>query len=143
MKRATLVGSVTAFFCLGFATTLLAAEPAAPGTVNQSPSAGKNVAAIKPAEKCLNDLRAFDNQMEKEGYWLGGSGYGYGYPMAGIRFGPHDGLGPEVEEPAIRTRGRATSFGLLLPPPTFSPDKANNSHVRMCSPRPAISTKFT
>ena len=27
MKRSTLAGSVTAFFCLGFATTLFAAEP--------------------------------------------------------------------------------------------------------------------
>ena len=69
MKSSTLAG---AFLCLGFATTLLAAQPAATG------------AAVKPAEKCLSDLRAFDNQMEKEGYWLGGSGYGYGYPMGGI-----------------------------------------------------------
>jgi hypothetical protein len=80
MKRSTLSGSVAAFFCLGFAATVLAAQPAATGTV---------VAAVKPAEKCLNDLRAFDNQMEKEGYWLGGSGYGYGYPMVG--FGPLGG----------------------------------------------------
>ena len=63
MKRSTLAGAVAALFCLGFATTLLAAE--------------KRVTAVKPAQKCLNDLRAFDNKMEKDGYWLGGSGYGY------------------------------------------------------------------
>ena len=87
MKRSTLAGSVTAFFCLGFATTLLAAEPVATGTVNQSPSAGKHVAAVKPAETCLSDLRAFDNQMEKDGFWLSGSGYGYGYPMSEAGYG--------------------------------------------------------
>ena len=78
MKRSTLAGSVALFLCLDFATTLLAAQPAAAG------------AADKPAaEKCLNDLRTFDNQMAKEGYWLGGSGYGYGYPMVGYGlFGP-------------------------------------------------------
>ena len=65
MKRSTLAGAVAALFCLGFATTLLAAE--------------KRVTAVKPAQKCLNDLRAFDNKMEKDDYWLGGSGYGYGY----------------------------------------------------------------
>jgi sporulation protein YlmC with PRC-barrel domain len=79
MKRSTLAGSVAAFFCLGFATTLLTAQPAAAG------------AAVKPAEKCLNDLRSFDNQMAKEGYWLGGSGYGYGYPMEGYGL-----LGPSM-----------------------------------------------
>ena len=81
MERSTLAGAVAAFFCLGFATTLLAAE--------------KRVTAVKPAEKCLNDLRAFDKQMEKDGYWLGGSGYGYGYPMYGYGYGLY-GLGLET-----------------------------------------------
>jgi hypothetical protein len=67
---------------------MLAAQPGATGTA---------VAAVKPAEKCLNDLHAFDNQMEKEGYWLGGSGYGYGYPMVGFGLGlggpPGSGVG--------------------------------------------------
>ena len=101
MKRSTLAGSAAALFCLGFATPLIAADPAVTGKVNQSPSAGMKVAAVKPAEKCLSDLRAFDNQMDKEGYWLGGSGYSYGYPIAGYGFGP----------PMMEGRPEATGIG--------------------------------
>jgi sporulation protein YlmC with PRC-barrel domain len=81
MKRSTFACTVAASLCLGFATTLLAAE--------------KKTAA-KPAQKCLNDLRAFDNQMEKDGYWLSSSGYGYGYPMYGYGYGVGLGLNPEA-----------------------------------------------
>ena len=31
----------------------------------------------------MNDLGAFNSRMEKEGNWIGGSGYGYGYPSGG------------------------------------------------------------
>jgi sporulation protein YlmC with PRC-barrel domain len=89
MKRSTITGSAAAFFGLGFAATLLAAQPAATGTAGQpSPAENKVAAAVQPAQKCLTDLRAFDDQMEKDGYWLGGSGYGYGYPLEGYGFGP-------------------------------------------------------
>jgi sporulation protein YlmC with PRC-barrel domain len=121
MKRSTLTGSAAALFCLGFAATLLAAEPAATGKVNESPSAAKKAAAIKPAEKCLNDLRAFDNQMDKEGYWLGGSGYGYGYPMAGYGFGPPmiegrpeaNGLGYQNARPGYELRTLIAAADIL------------------------------
>jgi sporulation protein YlmC with PRC-barrel domain len=87
MKRSTLAGSVTACLCLGLVAPLVAAEPPVAGPVNH-PSAGKkSLSAIRPAEKCLSDLRAFDSQMEKGGFWLGGSGYGYGYPMNGYGYG--------------------------------------------------------
>ena len=95
MKRSTLVSSAAACFCLGLSIPLLAAEPPLAGTATQPASSEKSsptekkVAAVKPAEKCLSDLRAFDNQMEKEGYWLGGSGDGFGYPMEGYGlYGP-------------------------------------------------------
>jgi sporulation protein YlmC with PRC-barrel domain len=87
MKRSTLATSVAAFFCLGVGIPLLAAQTPAPvpGTVNHQPPGSQNVATTKPAEMCLADLRAFDSQMEKDGYWLGGTGYGYGYRMGGYR----------------------------------------------------------
>jgi sporulation protein YlmC with PRC-barrel domain len=83
MKRSTLAGSVATCICLGLAAPLLAAEPAATTAVNRSSPGEQNVSAIKPAAKCLSDLRAFDGQMGKDGYWLGATGYGYGYPMMG------------------------------------------------------------
>jgi sporulation protein YlmC with PRC-barrel domain len=83
MKRTILAGSVMALAFLGFVTSLLAAPPTATG-VNQSSSGEKKGAAIDSAEKCLSDLLAFDSQMEKEGYWLSGSGYSYGYPINGF-----------------------------------------------------------
>ena len=66
------------FLGLGLAAPLLAAEPAS--SRHGEPTVS-SLAAIKPAEKCLTDLRAFDSEMRKDGYWLGDSGYGYGYPM--------------------------------------------------------------
>ncbi len=88
MNRSRLASSAAALFCLSFVTPLLAAQPAPAGAENQTSPTESKVSVAKPAEKCLGDLRAFDNQMDQEGYWLGGSGYGYGYPMAGYGFGP-------------------------------------------------------
>ena len=72
---------MAACFCLGLAAPALAAEPAATGTATPPAPGTTTVAAVKPAEKCLTDLRAFDSEMQKDGYWLGDSGYGYGYLM--------------------------------------------------------------
>jgi len=83
MKRLTLASSVTTCICLGLAAPLLAAEPPTASTITSPPLNEQMVSAPKPAEKCLSDLHAFDSQMEKNGYWLGGSGIGYGYPMGG------------------------------------------------------------
>jgi len=86
MRRLTLAASAAA--CFGLTAPVLAAQPplpnlkpAATGTVIPSPEV--NAAVAKPAETCLKNLRAFDVQMQKDGYWVGGSGFGYGYPMNG------------------------------------------------------------
>jgi sporulation protein YlmC with PRC-barrel domain len=86
MKRASLAGSVAACLCIAAATPLYAAEPLVTGTA-RPPAPGSVDAAKAPvatemsADKCLLDLRAFDARMEADGYWLGGSGYAYGFPM--------------------------------------------------------------
>jgi sporulation protein YlmC with PRC-barrel domain len=86
MKRSILTGSVTACLCLGLAAPLFAAPLPAAGTQAPPSPSEKNVSTTKPAEKCLSDLRAFDSQAEKDGYWLGGSGYAYGYPIGGYLY---------------------------------------------------------
>ncbi len=110
MKRSTLAGSVAACICLSLSVPLLAAPTE------------KKVVAVKPAEKCLSDLRAFDNQMEKEGYWLGGSGDGFGYPMEGYGlYGPPlmdqrveaTGIGYQNARPGYELRTLIASANIL------------------------------
>jgi len=108
MKRSLLIGSVATCICLGLASPLLAAEPPVAGTTNTPSPRDQNVSAVKPAEKCLSDLHSFDGQMEKEGYWLGGSGYAYGYPMIGYGYGYEDGY-PMGSDPATTATGYRTA----------------------------------
>lgn len=81
MKRSALAASLTPSLCLGFAGPLLADESSKTAAAHKPSHHAKAVSHKKPALKCLSDLRALDSRMEKDGYWLRGSGYGYGYPM--------------------------------------------------------------
>ena len=85
MRRLTLAGSVASCFYLGLVVPALAAQPNATGAVSRPSPDEKDVSAIKPAEKCLSDLHAFDNQMEKDGYWLVGSGCSSSRPVQSNR----------------------------------------------------------
>lgn len=81
--------------CFGLAAPLFAAEPVVTGAATNAAPGDKVVAlATKPAETCLNDLRAFHDQMQKDGYWLGGSGDAYGYPVGGAGYGYGYEMGP-------------------------------------------------
>ncbi len=86
MKRAAFAGSVSACLCLGLATPVFAADEAPNGAMNKQ-SSTESAAGNKPAQTCLTDLRAFHSQMSKDGFWIGGSGYGLGYPTVGFGFG--------------------------------------------------------
>ena len=70
-RSLSVIASLTASFCLAVV---------APSVLAQS-------VAAKPAQQCISDLKAFDGQLQKDGYWLHGSGYGYGYPMYGYGYG--------------------------------------------------------
>lgn len=107
--RATLRGLLTAALLLGSALPVLAATPADTASVPGSTSSAS--APAQPAQKCMSDLRAFDAQMQTDGYWLHGSGFGYGYPIYGYGYGygygdhgalGFDGVAPESSH--LRTR---------------------------------------
>jgi sporulation protein YlmC with PRC-barrel domain len=95
MKSSALVRPVATFLCFGLAAPLFATEPVVTGTATHA-APGDNVVALatKPAEACLNDLSAFHSQMQKDGYWLAGSGDAYGYPVGDAGYGYGYEMGP-------------------------------------------------
>lgn len=80
MRHTIILGAGLAGICMALGTPALAADP--PVTPALAISAGAAVATA-----CLNDLRASGTQLRTEGYWLGGPGPGYGYPMSGFAYG--------------------------------------------------------
>ncbi len=78
--------------CLYLALTgpLLAAQPPIADAPNPS-AAAPDMTAAKTADVCRNDLKTFDSQMEKDGYWLAGEGNGFGYPMGAAGYGMYGG----------------------------------------------------
>lgn len=85
MKRSIILSTVAVFSGLGIMPPLLAAE--APATARPASPSGSQPTAGKPAEACMSAVRAFIAEMSKQGYWVGGSDYGYGYPMGGYGYG--------------------------------------------------------
>jgi sporulation protein YlmC with PRC-barrel domain len=59
---------------------------AGPLAVAKDRAADGNGDAAKAAV-CHKDLQDFDSHLDKDGYWLGATGYGYGYPMDGYGYG--------------------------------------------------------
>lgn len=95
MRISTIAGPVAAFLYLGLGAPTCAAEPVITGTAIHAAPGDKAVTpAVKPAATCLNDLRAFHDQMQKDGYWLGGSGDAYGYPVGDVGYGYGYDMGP-------------------------------------------------
>ena len=87
MKHVALLSSLLAWCVLGPVAQVSAAPPAVAVPVGGLSSDGKTAAAITPAKACLSDISAFSNQMQKDGYWVGASVYGYGYPLDGYGYG--------------------------------------------------------
>ncbi len=80
LQRQVLAVSMTA------ALSLIAATPLRAATPEPAKDSAATAPAKKPARQCLTDLSTFQGQLQKDGYWRGGSGYGYGYPMHGYNY---------------------------------------------------------
>jgi sporulation protein YlmC with PRC-barrel domain len=137
MKRSTLAASVTACLCIGAVAPLLAAAPpatpaAAPAAnaAPPQPAAAVSSAAAAAASRCLGDLSAFDQTMEKDGYWLGASGYGYGYPMGGYGYGYAMGAIPAGSAIPVVTPAPAAGASPAVVPGRFQ-DARPGYEVRM------------
>jgi len=99
VKRLTLMRTVAVGSMLGLAAPLVAASAQAASPTSSAPVSDSQASTAKPAEKCVAAVRTFTAEMSKQGYWLGGSDYGYGYPMGGYGYGYGYGM---------MTGGRAT-----------------------------------
>jgi sporulation protein YlmC with PRC-barrel domain len=104
MKRSILLSSAAAWCCLGLVASGFAAPPPAAVAASKPAPADKTDAAVVPAKACLTDIKAFSDQMQKDGYWLGGSAYGYGYPLDGYGYGVGYGVQMAGHPPGISNR---------------------------------------
>lgn len=125
MKSSILLSSAAICLCFGASSPSLAAQPAVatadqtnpaskPGST--SPVAATDVIAVQSAEQCLSDVRSFSGTMRKDGYWLGGSDYGYGYQMGGYGYGMGGypvGMGYGYARPGYEVRTLMAAANIL------------------------------
>jgi sporulation protein YlmC with PRC-barrel domain len=100
MKLSILAGYLAATTCLGLACSVSAAANSA-GTAAVHTTAPSKV--VGGAQKCLSDLHTFNLSIAKDGYWLGGSRYGYGSPASASGYGWYGYPGDEY--PAVASDG--------------------------------------
>ena len=108
MKRSAILTTAAVLAGLGISLPVLAVDT--PATTGQKPVSGSQPAAAKPAEACMSAVRSFTAEMSKQGYWMGGSDYGYGYPIEGYGYGYGYGM-----MGAGRPIGPDTRYGTARP----------------------------
>ena len=101
MTRTIFLRPLAALASLTLSGSLLAAQP--PTEEAAKPAATETgVDAASAAVVCRNDLKSFDNEMAKDGYWRSGEGNGFGYPLGAGGFGMY---GANVDRPAFAGPG--------------------------------------
>jgi len=80
---------------------LLAAQPPA-AEMSKPAAAEAGVDVSTAADVCRTDLKSFDTQIAKDGYWRSGEGNGFGYPMGAGGLGMYGGNG---DRPAFAGAG--------------------------------------
>ena len=123
MRHILHFGSFAGCLCIGLVSPVLAAEAVATtATVRDTTVAFDGSTTVKPAEACLGDLRAFTTKIDKDGFWLDGSGDGYGYPAGGWGDGygyglegylPPAGIGYQNARPGYEVRTLLASANIL------------------------------
>ena len=99
MTNPIALGPCAALICLALSSPLSAAESPVVATA-PTPAAVPEVSTAGAADGCRADLKTFAAQMEKDGYWNSGDGYGFGFPMNESGFGMY-GESPYRDRPAI------------------------------------------
>jgi len=86
MTQSIFLRPLAALVYLTLSGPLLAAQPPAAETTKPGATeTGVDVAAA--ADVCRNDLKSFDSEMAKDGYWRSSEGNGFGYPIGAYGFG--------------------------------------------------------
>ncbi len=86
MQRYMVLGSAALATTLSLGTAH-AATPVTAGAVADPVTEYKVPAVLAPATTCLSDVRTFSAKIQVDGYWMGGSAFGYGYPIDGYGYG--------------------------------------------------------
>lgn len=110
LRRTGFAASRTAALSLGLASTGMAATPKGAAAQPGAPTNASAAIHAKNTDKCRSDLQVLDTQMQKDGYWMRGAsyGYGYGYPMGDYNYGVHNAAVQGVDHPLAETSyGRA------------------------------------
>ncbi len=92
----------------------------APSFATEAEGSANGASNGRVAHKCLSDLHIFDDHLRKDGYWLQGSDYGYGYPMYGYAYGGYfptvgalQATGYEQARPGYEVRTLIASANIL------------------------------